>query len=187
MLTEASSKRHAACDRSRASRRVRETCSGYRCLNYADPFGLCSVKEWTDCKVWSISLGLRLGAGFKARAGGARVEAGTPSIGLTAELSTGARGHSGEAGLRVEGWSAGVQLGSFTFGTEVGGCSDITACSDETSGDVSTEATLGIVRVGVTVHAKQAATYAVGATLWAARKIAGYIKERATPQPDDDP
>ena len=169
-------------------------------VNFSDPFGLCSIEKWTECKIFSANAGFRLGLGVKTNVGGARVNISTPSLGLSGEVSVGAQEPAGSGGLSVEGYGLTAEMGDFKVGVEGAGCASVTDCTSDspvsgsggvntpagrvsTSGDISVETTLGVVRVGATFHAKQAATAVAGATVWAVKRVSEYLKKGVVGQP----
>ncbi len=154
-------------------------------INFSDPFGLCTLKEWTTCRVWSASIGIRFGLGMRSRIGPAAIELGTPSVGVASEVTVGARGAQGETGPQLEGWSASGQLGELSIGTSTGGCDDMKACETSVGGDVEVETTVGVVRIGAAVYAREAVTLVAGATRWALEQVRNKIRDGISRPPKE--
>ena len=38
-------------------------------VNFSDPFGLCTIEDWADSKVFSFTVGASLGIGFDTKLG----------------------------------------------------------------------------------------------------------------------
>ncbi len=56
-------------------------------VNFSDPFGLCTIKDWTDCKFLSFTAGAGLGIGASGSLGPVSIEGKVGKAGVDGSLS----------------------------------------------------------------------------------------------------
>jgi hypothetical protein len=153
---------------------------------FTDPFGLladCTLENWMDCKMFSITGGPEFGAAFKGTIGSAEVQLDVLRVGADGGVSASPRGFALTAGAHATLLGGSARLGSHEVGGSVLTCATGDGCHafsvspakhvDVASNtDVSLGATLGIVRVDATVH--------VGETVTMIRGMGHFLTQLAT-------
>lgn len=146
-------------------------------MNFSDPFGLCTIKDWTACKLLSFTAGFGLGIGFSGSLGPVSVEGKAGKAGVEGSLSLGADGKTHVHGAATAAaFSGSVRALSHKFEAEAGSCSTEGGCKPgsvtihgveaASDGDISAKLQLGI-ELGATIHAGETATALIGAANFA--------------------
>jgi hypothetical protein len=142
-------------------------------INFTDPFGLCTRKDWASCRLFTISGGLGWGAGVRGQLGPVAMRAQIGRVGVEGSLSQTAGGENpigGSASMSLASMQG--RLGSREAGVTLLECATGDGCSPgsvafgqaEVSSnlDVGVSAQLG-VELGVTFHVGQTFTAIAGA------------------------
>ncbi len=162
--------------------------------NNSDPFGLCSVKDWTDCRIFSLTAGAGVGVGVKANFLSVGFEGEAAKAGVEGSLSVGADGFHLHGAGTAAALTGEVHVGSRTFGASAGTCSTDSGCTAgsignniqaSSNGDISVTAKLGI-EVGVTLHVGETIDALKGAANFAYQAAAAQVK-KLLPDPVKQP
>lgn len=178
--------------------------SSYRGLSYSDPFGLCTVLDFADCKFITVSLSLGGGFGGKFKAGPVQGEAKALVLEAKGTLALGGEGFkksgkldaklysiSGRAGPFHGGYSSGCSVGTDGNGecknsatASIGASGNSGAVSAKGSAtfnstSVGVGARLGIVSGELDVDVIQGTMAAIGATVAVARDVWNFVRTSA--------
>lgn len=145
----------------------------------------CTVKDWTDCQIVSLTGGWGFGIGVKGQLGPVEIKGDLAKTGVEGSLSLTVSGHVEKD---IEGtasaFSGSVRAGSRELEVSAVNCGTKSGCHVGTAGlkhveaapngDVSVKAKVGI-ELGITVHVGQLGTAIAGAATDVYTMASGWI------------